>query len=150
MTTDLTTRIAELTAAIEARLSGDELTATVAAGAAEASCWLLAEQSNDAAYTAFRAHIARNDPARILRRVAATRSLIAAILAEHHDWNAADEFYSCSQAKDLYEGGEPGSACADPDRAGQPCDCGRDQRVERLLGIIASEWEEKLWTSGSC
>ena len=57
--------------------------------------------------------------------------------------NAADEFYSCAQAKDLYEGGEPGSACTDPDRAREPCDCGRDARVARLLGIIASEWEDK-------
>ena len=146
MTTDLTTRIAELTAAIEELLSGDELTATVAAGAAEASCWLLAEQSNDAAYTAFRAHIARNDPARVLRRVAATRSLVAAIQAEQHDWNPLEEYYSCSQARENtgtlgLEIGPPGSGCSDPDRKGDPCDCGRNHRVARLLGIIASEWE---------
>ncbi len=90
-------------------------------------------------------HIARNDPARVLRRVAVTRELVAAILAEPHDWNPGDEFYSCSQAIDPYglnhDDREPGSACTDPDRAGKPCDCGRDQRVARLLGIIASEWE---------
>jgi hypothetical protein len=89
-------------------------------------------------------HIARNDPARVLRRVKATRELVAAILAEPHDWIPGDEWYSCSQAEDPDpapgEGG-PGSGCHDPDRAGDPCDCGRDQRVARLLGIIAGEWE---------
>ena len=48
-------------------------------------------------------HIARNDPARVLRRVAVTRELVAAILAEPHDWIPGDEYYSCSQAVDPYE-----------------------------------------------
>jgi hypothetical protein len=90
-------------------------------------------------------HIARHDPARVLRRVKATRELVAAIIAEPHDWIPGDEFYSCSQAVELNpvpeSPGVPGSGCTDPDRAGQPCDCGRDQRVARLLGIIAGEWE---------
>ena len=91
-------------------------------------------------------HIARNDPARKLRDVRAGRDLLAAILAERHDWVAGDEFYSCSQAVDYaglnHESREPGSACSDPDRAGQPCDCGRDARVERLLGILAGVYED--------
>ena len=86
------------------------------------------------------------DPARMLREVKAKRDLIAAILAEKHDWVAGDEFYSCSQAVDYaglnHESREPGSACSDPDRAGQPCDCGRDARVERLLGILAGVYED--------
>ena len=86
------------------------------------------------------------DPARMLREVKAKRDLIAAILAEKHDWVAGDEFYSCSQAVDYaglnHESREPGSACSDPDRAGQPCDCGRDARVERLLRILAGIYEE--------
>lgn len=91
-----------------------------------------------------RAHIIRHDPARVLRRVRATRDLVAAILAEKHDYVPGDEFYSCSQAVDPHPGesGEPGPGCSDPERAGKPCDCGRDARAARLLGIIASEWEE--------
>lgn len=89
-------------------------------------------------------HIARNDPARALRRVKAVRDMVAAVLAEPHDYIPGDEFYSCSQAVDPYPGesAEPGSGCSDPERTGKPCDCGRDQRVARLLGIIATEWEE--------
>ena len=62
-------------------------------------------------------HIARNDPARVLRRVKATRSLVAAILEERHDWHKHGP--------------------------GFPCCCGRDANVARLLGIIASEWEKQ-------
>jgi len=91
------------------------------------------------------AHIARHDPARTLRDVKAGRDLITAILAEPHDYNPCDEYYSCSQAEDPDpppgEGG-PGSGCADDDRAGQPCDCGRDARVERLLRILAGVYED--------
>jgi hypothetical protein len=90
-------------------------------------------------------HIARQDPARTLRRVKATRDLVAVILSEPHDWNVEDEFYSCSQAVQWPDPGEPGSGCSDPERAGKPCDCGRDARVTRLLSIIASEWEASLW-----
>lgn len=94
------------------------------------------------------AHIARNDPARRLRDVKATRDLVAAILAEGH-YHAEAPYYSCSQARE-HEGmiadivgppGPPGSACWDKDRAGKPCDCGRDAEVVRMLGIIAQEWE---------
>lgn len=93
-------------------------------------------------------HIARQDPASTLRRVKATRDLVAAIIAEPHDWNPLDEYYSCSQARENtgtlgLEVGAPGSGCSDPDRAGQPCDCGRDQRVARLLGMIAAQWSDE-------
>jgi hypothetical protein len=87
------------------------------------------------------AHIARHDPARVLCEVRAKRDLLAAILDEPHAAIPGDEFYSCSQAADPDpapgEGG-PGSGCADPDRAGEPCDCGRNARVERLLRILAA------------
>jgi hypothetical protein len=80
-------------------------------------------------------------PARILRDVTAKRSLLAAITAEPHDYNPGDEFYSCSQAVDPDEDdpGEnyPGSGCSNEERAGQPCDCGRDARVLRVLRILA-------------
>jgi hypothetical protein len=87
-------------------------------------------------------HVARNDPARALRHVKATRDLVAEILAERHDYNVGDEFYSCSQAVEYGTDGEPGSGCSDQERAGKPCDCGRDERVARMLGIIATEWGE--------
>jgi hypothetical protein len=79
-------------------------------------------------------HIARHDPARVLRDVQAKRDLLAAILREPHTFIPGDEYYSCSQAVD-------GSGCSDPDRAGKPCDCGRDARVERLLAILAGVYE---------
>ena len=91
VTTDPTTRIPELAAQIEERLTEDETTANAA-------------------------HIARNDPARVLRRVTATRELVAAILALPH--------------------------VPDSEWYGRECTCGRDEDVARLLGIIASEWEE--------
>jgi hypothetical protein len=163
VTTDLTSRIAELASLIGGRLEEDEAVAHEAAaqGTAEWSAlprsgrivdgsgevvvyWISHRDPEDKPSPQEAAHIARNDPARVLRRVTATRDLIAAILAEPHDWIPGDEFYSCSQAEDPDpapgEGG-PGSGCHDPDRAGDPCDCGRDQRVARLLGIIAGEWE---------
>lgn len=91
-------------------------------------------------------HIVRHDPARALREVTAIRSLIAEIVAEPHAYIPGDEFYSCSQAVDPYENDPaekvPGSGCSDPDRAGQPCDCGRDARVERLLSILAGIYDE--------
>jgi hypothetical protein len=172
-TTDLTTRIAELASLIEARLAEDEAVARVlCAGAWGSHPWAVEKCSeNDCECIVYQgeykpfteaqippiqyvadgetpehaAHIARNDPARTLRRVKATRELVAVILAEPHDWIPGDEFYSCSQAAEMNPvpepPGEPGSGCSDPERAGQPCDCGRDQRVARLLSIIASEWE---------
>jgi hypothetical protein len=145
MSTDLTARVAELASRIEAGLAEDEALADRATGGE----WLsginfvvsdgtqVAEA--DSVRTAY--HIARNDPARTLRRVKATRDLVAGILAEQHQNVDGDPWFSCSQA--VYEhGGEPGSGCADDERAGKPCDCGRDQHVVKMLAIIASEWEE--------
>jgi hypothetical protein len=162
VTTDLTVRIAELAGRIEAALVEDEARSLAAGDDDKARSWaegiggypVLGYLVDDgwgrtvagpsAPTEAQTRHIARNDPARVLRRVKAARELAAAILAERHDYNESDAFYSCSQAEDPDpapgEGG-PGSGCSDDGRAGQPCDCGRDQRVARLLGIIAGEWE---------
>lgn len=163
MSEDLTARVAELAASIEARLAEDEAVALAPFGDDETARswtadiggypdalplvddgWHRTIVYGHATTPAVAAHIARNDPARVLRRVKATRDLVADILAEPHDYIPGDEFYSCSQAVDPYPGesGEPGSGCSDPERAGKPCDCGRDARVARLLGIIASEWED--------
>jgi hypothetical protein len=78
--------------------------------------------------------------------VRAKRDLIAVILAEPHEYIPGDEFYSCSQAVDPYaDRGEdyPGSGCSDDGRRGNPCDCGRDGRVERMLKILAGIYEEE-------
>jgi hypothetical protein len=177
VTTDLTARIAELAAQIEAQLAADETAAKAWQSppwGEDATRWKPVGEREPRYDNGRRetlsvidvsgrdlnwseaiqvrwdssgervVHITRNDPARVLRRVKAARDLVAAILAERHAVIPGDEFYSCSQAADPDpapgEGG-PGSGCWDDERAGKPCDCGRDMRVARLLGIIASEWE---------
>lgn len=91
-------------------------------------------------------YIERFRPRRMRREVKAKRDLMSAILAEPHDYIPGDEFYSCSQAVDPDpapgEGG-PGSGCSNEERAGQPCDCGRDERVERLLRIMAQVYDNE-------
>lgn len=158
---DLTARIAGLAALIEKNLAEDEALALTAGDSDEGRSWtegiggypnlgylvddgwgrtVVCPSAPSEAQTHY---IARNDPARALCRVRATRELVAAITAEIHDYIPGDEFYSCSQAVDPYPGesGEAGSGCSDTERSGKPCDCGRDARVARMLGIIASEWE---------
>jgi hypothetical protein len=158
--TDLTARVAELAASIEANLAEDEAIALAPFGDDEtARSWIsdkggypdalpLVEDGwhrvivyGRATTPAVAAHVARNDPVRRLRDVKAARDLVAAILAERHDYNDGDPWFSCSQATVPGDDGEPGSGCANDERAGKPCDCGRDARVARLLGIIATEWE---------
>ena len=86
-------------------------------------------------------HIVRHDPARVLREVEAGRARIAGLLRRPPDFNPSDEHYSCSQAVSD-ESDEPGSGCSDPDRRGQPCDCGRDASIERMLRIDAAIWSD--------
>jgi hypothetical protein len=162
---DLTARVAGLAAAIEASLTEDEAAALATIGINERASMLRGQppprwvpepdgsgiRSEDRygilrvkhTWASERAHIIRNDPARVLRRVKATRDLVAAILAEGHQYVDGDPWFSCSQAAEPGEDdSEPGSACADDERRGKPCDCGRDSRVARLLAIIATEWED--------
>jgi hypothetical protein len=152
-----------MAASVAARLAEDEAVAKAAeregypAGSEPVNGWFVTPASGHAATgygvppginvtrpitLAEGRHAARNDPARILRRAKAVRDLIAVILAERHDYNDGDPWFSCSQATVPGDDGEPGSGCANDERAGKPCDCGRDARVARLLGIIASEWED--------
>lgn len=163
MTADLTAHVADLAARIETSLAEDEATAK-AAQARFPGPWEQADNtdsplpgavtlydSRDESVGVIRGsyaagHIARNYPDRVLRRVKATRDLVAVILAEQH-YTAEAGYYSCSQAREgqyLIGGptGPPGSGCGDPERAGEPCDCGRDDKVARMLGIIANEWED--------
>lgn len=146
--TDLAARIAETAAFIEAQLREDESWANVALEVDGTGKWqpgphfTVADSRQvrlEATDGATAIHAARHDPARALAGVKATRDLVAAIMAERHDWNPEDEFYSCRQAVNPENGPQPGSGCSRDD-AGGPCDCGRDARVARLLGIIAGEW----------
>ncbi|MEV6580249.1 DUF6221 family protein [Streptomyces sp. NPDC051582] len=83
--------------------------------------------------TAQAAHIARHDPARVLAEVEAKRQLLDDILRAGHEWNEEDHWYSCAAARD--HEGEP--VCIDESRAGGPCDCGRDEQVERRARLLA-------------
>lgn len=168
MSTDLASRIAETAAFIEAQLAEDEQVALATIGINDrarmkngepAPRWVASDDSSDIrsndrygilrvrhTWARERDHIIRHDPARALRHVKAVRDLVAVILGEQH-YSADVDYYSCSQAQEgagMVGGptGPPGSGCSDPDRAGKPCDCGRDERVARMLGIIASEWKE--------
>jgi hypothetical protein len=147
---DRTASIEALTATLGAGLDVDEAAAKLAARYVrdwtDFALGMHAEGVNADPATP---HVFRTGPARVLREVKAKRGLLAAILAEPHTVIYGDEFYSCSQAVDPDpapgEGG-PGSGCADDGRAGQPCDCGRDARVERLLRILAGVYEAPTTT----
>lgn len=77
------------------------------------------------------AHVVANNPAEALADLEAKTALLDDLLAEPHDANHEDGWYSCATITD----GD--AACLDDRRAGGPCDCGRDARVERRLRILA-------------
>lgn len=81
-------------------------------------------------------HIAANSPKAVLRRIKADRELLADLLAEKHMVNDGDCWYTCPAATQERDGGE---TCNDG-LEGEPCDCGRDERVERRIRIIAEGW----------
>lgn len=101
--------------------------------------------------------MAANDPAAALRRIAADRKLLDDFLADQHDRNIEDAWYSCGSLTDQDLEG----ACLDETRLGK-CDCGRDARVERRVRLLAEgygwtgpqlkpEWPECMCTpSGEC
>lgn len=76
-------------------------------------------------------HIARHDPARVLRRIAAMREHIDGLLAEKHR-SCEDTWYNCSAADQ--EGNRDST---------QECDCGRDERVTRSLRLLAAEYTDR-------
>ena len=81
------------------------------------------------------AHIARHDPARVLAEVESKRAILDEVQSWSHRYLDEDPFFSCSQAVAPGET-EPGSGCADDERAGQPCDCGLGQRRAAILGPL--------------
>jgi len=72
-------------------------------------------------------HIARWDPARVLAECEAKRLLIADLTSERHEVVGGHYWYTCSAADSRLHG---------------DCDCGRDDRIARRLGILASAYSD--------
>lgn len=81
-------------------------------------------------------HIARHDPARVLREVQAKRALLADVEAEKH-YTCEDPWYTCKAATEERDGGY----YAETDGSG-PCDCGRNERVEQRLRFLAAPYTD--------
>lgn len=79
----------------------------------------------------------RFDPERVLREVKAKRDLIADLLAEKHVVIEDDQWFTCAAAEEKRDGGQTDR----DDMVGGPCDCGRDDRVERRLKLLAEPYE---------
>src|SRR5260221_4049863 len=83
-------------------------------------------------------HIARHDPARVLREAGAKRKIVADAEAQPHYYVDGDTWFSCGLAVDPSDpGAEPGSGCADDDRRGR-CDCTRGARADRVRKVFAA------------
>jgi len=68
----------------------------------------------------------------VLADLDAKLALVDDLLAERHQV-VEDCWWTCAAATEERDGGE---TCHDA-RIGSPCDCGRDERVNRRLGILA-------------
>lgn len=77
-------------------------------------------------------HIARHDPARVLREIEAKRRMLKDLQLQKHAV-VEDCWYTCAAATEERDGDE---SC-DDQRRGGPCDCGRDARVMRQLRLLA-------------
>lgn len=76
-------------------------------------------------------HIARHDPARVLREIDAKRRLVEDLLSDPHV-EVDDPFYSCAVV-----------ARADVKRFGGVCDCGRDDRLLQRLRLLALPYADR-------
>ncbi|MEV8523150.1 DUF6221 family protein [Streptomyces sp. NPDC052000] len=74
------------------------------------------------------------DPVAVLRRIAADRKFLDDLLAEKHHV-CDDNWYTCFAATQERDGG----TYADTD-GDTRCNCGRDTRVARRVGLIAEGW----------
>lgn len=85
-------------------------------------------------------HIARHDPARVLREVEAERALLDDLLAEPH--RLADDWYTCRayDPQRLHEDREDGTL--PPLLPGATCTCGRDAALDRRLRLLATTWSD--------
>jgi hypothetical protein len=123
----MTTSTLTVTEFVGARLAEDEAAADRAASAEHE--WSIPFDYID--------HAARHDPARVLAQCAAMRKIVEDLTAERHEV-VEDCWYTCAGATEEHDGGE----CCDENRRGTGCDCGRDTRVNRRLGILASIWSD--------
>ncbi|MFJ8006098.1 DUF6221 family protein [Streptomyces fagopyri] len=80
--------------------------------------------------------MAANDPAAVLRGIAADRALLDDVLAEKHFVLEEDCWYTCGAATEEHDGGDT----CDTGRRGKPCDCGRDARVARRVQLLAERY----------
>lgn len=76
-----------------------------------------------------RTHMAAHGPARVLREIDAKRHLLKALLSEGH---AA-----------LRPGGSTEIYCGADYGAGDPCDCGREERVASYLRLLAAVYQDR-------
>ncbi|WP_435111901.1 DUF6221 family protein [Nocardiopsis synnemataformans] len=92
-----------------------------------------------------RAHVAMEpfSGRHLWKEIEARRAILADALAEKHAV-VEDSWYTCPAATEERDGGE----CGNDDLADAPCECGRDNRVGRLLSRLAfvyadhSDYEE--------
>lgn len=68
------------------------------------------------------------------------RTLLADLLSERHLVNESDCWYTCAAATLERDGGETG----DDGRAGGPCDCGRDTRLENRLRVLSAPYRSRI------
>lgn len=61
------------------------------------------------------------------------------LLADHHYVNEEDSWHTCAAATTERDGSE----CSNPGRAPGPCDCGRDERLERRLRALAAPYQDR-------
>jgi hypothetical protein len=91
---------------------------------------------NGKGITSERYHGTPIDPVRLLDDIEAKVALVDDLLAERHEVVDGDCWYTCAAATEERDGG---TTC-DDDRLGKPCDCGRDDRVNRRLAILARQF----------
>jgi hypothetical protein len=77
-------------------------------------------------------HIARHNPARVLAEVDAKRQLLRDAVSAKHAV-CEDPWYTCPAATEARDGGE----CGKDDMRGEPCECGRDDRLHRACRLLA-------------
>lgn len=87
---------------------------------------------------AIAAHVARHDPVRVLSEVTAKRALLEDINAEKHLVVDGDPYFTCNAATEERDGGESWAR----EKWGTACGCGRDDRVERRLKLLAAPYSD--------
>lgn len=84
-------------------------------------------------------HIALHDPRDVIARCESELQELDVLESIPHMRVEGDEWFSCGQARD-----EDGKlSCHNEERIGQPCDCGRDAYVSRMLRIKASGYRHR-------